>query len=251
MKLSQISEMLAAYGLGHVMVTATTDIAHLKPDSMVRVFHGTQNMETGIVEFLRRGIDGTRVVGRSYNQGAERGLYIAPNQRTARDFGGVVLEFDVKARDLYPTARWGLGAGHRQKQTQEMAQERFPNSFRPLVSWQLTEKQEPQAMFIGFVPAAKIIAVHVYATGSSVDFKTYTVQEARELFQAQPRVDLQGDETYEQLLEEISNQAGYSRELLIESFSNASEDQIIQTLKALGLSRKATLKFVTEFRKRK
>lgn len=250
MKLSRISAELAAQGQAHVMVIANADVTRLKPDSVVRVFHGTQNMETGIRAFLKSGIDGTKVVGRSYNQGAERGLYIAPNQRTARDFGGVVLEFDVKAKDLYPTARWGLGAGHRQKQTQEMAAERFPDSFRPLVSWQLTEKQEPQAMFIGFVPASKIIAVHVYATGSSVDFKTYTVQEARELFKARPTVDLQGDETYEQLLHEIAEQGGYTQEEILEGFAASDEEEIIQTLKALGLSRRATLKFVTEFRKR-
>lgn len=250
-QLHNVSKVFAACGIEHVLITAGHDFSHLKATDTVRVFHGTQNMESGIITFLRSGMDGTKVVGRSYNQGAERGLYVAPDQRTARSFGSIVIEFDVKAKDLYPTARWGFGMGHRQKQIQEMAAEKFPNSFRPLVSWQLTEKVEPQAMFLGFVPASKIIAVHRYEISSSVDFTTYTLAEARERYLGENLVDPKGDETYDEVLELLAKSNGETPADISDALADARESEIMHLLLHHGFGRKASLRFITEHRKRK
>lgn len=250
-QLHNVSKVFAACGIEHVLITAGHDFSHLKATDTVRVFHGTQNMSTGITEFLRRGIDGTKVVGRSYNQGAERGLYVAPDLKTARDFGNIVLEFDARAKDLYPTARWGVGIGHRQKQIQEIAAEKFPNSFRPLVSWQLSERLEPQAMFLGFVPVAKIVAVHVFKTGSSIDAETLTVAEARERFARSSKPDVTGDETYGEMLAQIAEYQGETVEDILDAFQYADEHEIAQTLTALNYPRKLVLRFLTGYRRRK
>lgn len=121
-------------------------MSDLQASDTLTMFHGTD--ETEAKKFLLSGIDGTKVVGRVHNQGHERGLYVTPSIKCARDFGSVVFEIRVRARDLYPTARWGFGVGRKTDVVKQMAADRYPNSFRPVVSLQLAEKREPQAMFL-------------------------------------------------------------------------------------------------------
>jgi hypothetical protein len=139
----------------------------LQSDTTLTMYHGVSNHLLN--DILTNGIDATKEMPRYYNQGRERGLYVTPNKKIARGFGSVVLEFDVKGKDLYPTARWGLGVSRKSKLTKEIASEKYPNSFRPVVSMQLNETTEPQAMFIGYLPVSSIKAIHMDNGSFTVD----------------------------------------------------------------------------------
>lgn len=154
----------------------TSAFEQLKPDDVLTVYHGTDSSQC--IEFLERGIDGTVEHYRTHNQGRERGVYVTPDKKTAFDFGNWVLAFHVKARYLYPTQRWGLG-GQRKNLKSSSLLEPYEKSFRPLVSFQLNERVEPQAMFIGYIPASKIVSVHYVYPGTTTQ-ETYTVKEARQ-----------------------------------------------------------------------
>lgn len=147
---------------------------NLKAGDVLTVYHGTsQDM---CKKFLEYGIDGTRVVSRIHNQGRERGLYVTPDKKTADDFGSWVLEFRVHAKDLYPTARWGIGAQRKHVPRDSSLLGPYKNSFRPIVSFQMNEAIEPQAMFIGYVPTKSIVAVHRRKPDNTR--MTFTVDEA-------------------------------------------------------------------------
>jgi hypothetical protein len=60
-------------------------MSDLQASDTLTMFHGTD--ETEAKKFLLSGIDGTKVVGRVHNQGHERGLYVTPSIKCARDFG--------------------------------------------------------------------------------------------------------------------------------------------------------------------
>lgn len=158
----------------------------LKASDIVTVFHGTD--ATQCKEFLRRGLDGTVVHYRTHNQGHERGIYITPSIRTALDFGNYILEIRVRAKDLYPTARWGLGSQRKHMKSSTLL-EPYAKSFRPMVSYQLNERVEPQAMFIGFVPVKDIVSVH-YARPGSTDIEKLSLDEARTRLSLNPKYDI-------------------------------------------------------------
>lgn len=147
---------------------------NLKAGDVLTVYHGTsQDM---CKRFLEYGIDGTRVVSRIHNQGRERGLYVTPDKKTADDFGSWVLEFRVRAKDLYPTARWGIGSQRKHVPADSSLLSPYKNSFRPIVSFQMNETAEPQAMFIGYAPTKSIVAVHKRKLDNTRI--TFTVDEA-------------------------------------------------------------------------
>lgn len=147
---------------------------HLKATDLVRVYHGTDS--TGMREMLKFGVDATKAHQRHYNQGRERGLYVTPDLRTAKTFGNWILEFDVKARDLYPTQRWGLGS--QRKHDLSGLLEKYVGSFRPLVSFQMNETREPQAMFIGYVPIRDVKHILTYTYSDSSQVRTLSTKEA-------------------------------------------------------------------------
>jgi hypothetical protein len=168
------------------MFRVHSEFETLKASDIVTVFHGTD--ATQCKEFLRRGVDGTVVHYRTHNQGHERGIYITPSIRTALDFGNYILEIRVRAKDLYPTARWGLGSQRKHMKSSTLL-EPYAKSFRPMVSYQLNERVEPQAMFIGFVPVKDIVSVH-YARPGSTDIEKLSLDEARTRLSLNPKYDI-------------------------------------------------------------
>lgn len=194
---------------------------HLKANDIVRVYHGTDS--TGMREMLKFGVDATKSHQRHYNQGRERGLYVTPDLRTAKTFGNWILEFDVKARDLYPTQRWGLGS-QRKKDLGGLL-DKYVGSFRPLVSFQMNETQEPQAMFIGYVPirAVKHVLTYVYSDSSKV--RTLSTEEAAaELLDKGEEVPKwEQNMSAEDIINTLCEEHTISREELLDAFT-AYED---------------------------
>lgn len=153
------------------------DIAGLRPDTVLSVFHGTSVGDA--LEMLRAGIDGRKQVKRMYPHTVKvddgrpvlinRGLFVGPNLSDASQFGAIVLKFKVLARNLhhiFPTK-------DTIKRDDEMWQKQFPKSSKPSVSAYLSGaawKNEPQALFRGLVSPRAIEKVYVYAERYATKF---------------------------------------------------------------------------------
>jgi len=214
-------------------------VDELQKDTRITVFHGTDASTAKI--FLRKGIDATREIGRTHNQGRERGLYVTPSLKTAAQFGNYIFKFIVQGKDLYPTARWGVGVSRKSKHAQLLASEKFPKSFRPMVSFQLKEQIEPQAMFLGYVSVRSIICVY-YVQPNTTNWQKLSVDDAKKLL-ALSNKELHFDMTDspEQVLEKMAREHGYSG---VDDIADVLTDflrtpeMIIDTLDASNVPRK-------------
>lgn len=194
-------------------------IDNLQADTIITVYHGTNS--NGMKEFLMNGVDATKIHYRHYNQGRERGVYITNDLKTARSFGNWILEIDVKGKDLYPTARWGLGSKiNRSNKYIEDITKDYKNSFRPLVSYQLSVDKEPQAMFIGFIPIKDIKTIyHFDYNEKGQPLKQYTVKEAKKILNIEDDFQWELNMTPEEILQKISEIEDYSVEQIIKVYS--------------------------------
>ena len=140
------------------------EIANLKPDSDISVFHGTDHKHAA--SFSWQGIDGRMQVSRLYphyrgvggkKQMVNRGLFVTADINTALSFGRVVIKFFAKGEDLY----YQFPSPELIKKARAGTQKYYPNSFRPEVSYNLLQPSvEPQALFRGLVPTHDIIQIY-------------------------------------------------------------------------------------------
>jgi hypothetical protein len=135
-------------------------IANLKPNDTVIVYHGTN---TRHIDDLLNGADTTKIAHRTYTSNGNRhsGLFVAPDYKTARSFGYIVIEFTTKARNLHGV-NYGGNIGREQKKRGndlEWMEMNYPNSFRPYLSYTLTQRPEPQALHVGLIRPEDIIRV--------------------------------------------------------------------------------------------
>ena len=166
-------------------------LKHMQRSDRVRVFHGTY-IATGVdpddaPQNMVFGIDSLKQSTSRYHDTPGfhryRGLFVAPTYEGARHFGNLVFEFHVKAGNLHATdwsanisRKWDIDKKELVKQCQDL----YPGSFNPELSCSLDTSSkskghlfrgvEPQALFIGMVPASNIVAVHY-------DEKRYTPDE--------------------------------------------------------------------------
>lgn len=215
---------------------------NLQPDTVLTVYHGTN--QNNAEKFLMNGIDATKEVSRSYNQGRERGLYVTDDLATAKSFGNWIFEFEVMGKDLYPTSKWGFGAERKSDSVKKMVKEEYPNSFRPVVSWQLGETREPQAMFLGVIPAGNFKRIHYFNYGEKGQpLKSMNLPEARKEIKVDQNdaewYDKISDMNNEELLNELVDVHGVTKEkaidILTKHFDEATE--------SLELPRKKKLSF--------
>ena len=241
MNLSQASKLLVNAGVTHVYVDAAFE--NLQPSTMLTLFHGTDATEAA--KFLKYGLDGTKVVSRTHNQGNERGIYVTPDQKTARDFGDIVFEFRAPAKLLFPTARWGLGSvGRKTQYARDNAAERYPKSFRPIVSIQLNDTIEPQAMLIGYVPVRNITAVW-FSKPEDPKAVKYPVEEAAKLLSLYKVSNYSGDETAEEVLQSMLVGRSLSYEELLDIFTDEyKRGTLSMTLNDMSVPRKLILRVV-------
>jgi len=176
---------------------------NLQPDSQITVYHGTNN--AGMKEFLTKGIDATRIHHRHYNQGNERGIYVTDDFKLAGHFGNWIIEFIAQGKQLFPTAKWGYG-GSARKNMLDYFSTKYPNSFRPVVSSQLREPVEPQAMFIGYVPLSSIVKIYNYDySEEGQPIKEYTVDEAKKILAIYNPFNWNESDTIEDIIQILAN----------------------------------------------
>lgn len=197
---------------------------NLRADTILRVYHGTNT--NGMKEFLMKGVDATKVHYRQYNQGHERGLYVTRDIKTARSFGNWILGLDVKGKDLYPTARWGLGSKeNRSSKYIDEITKAYRNSIKPLVSYQLSVDKEPQAMFIGFIPVRNIKEIYNFDySESGQPLKQYTIEEAKKILDIEDDFDWNINMTVDEVLQKMSEITGYPVKKLIDVFSKYNRE---------------------------
>ena len=81
-------------------VVTAVNLKALKPNDWLTVYHGTILNE---VPKLINGFDSTKVKSRHFNAPRHRGMFVAPDFKTARKFGNPVLEMVVRAKNLHGT----------------------------------------------------------------------------------------------------------------------------------------------------
>jgi hypothetical protein len=136
----------------------TTDYARLRPDDILRVYHGTH---LNYLPSLINGFDATAEHHRHYGGPRHAGLFVAPTEENASQFGPeVVLEIEVQARFLHGTDYSGnigrASDAHPERMSKAWVMAKYPASFRPLLSESLQQRGEPQALLKGLVSPSMI-----------------------------------------------------------------------------------------------
>jgi hypothetical protein len=138
-----------------IFESTTSNLKELNPNDWLTVYHGTYLAQ---IFNLINGFDAIQVKTRSYGGPKHRGLFVAPDLKTARSFASynpVVLEMVVKARNLHGTNYSGV-TGRDKPENEKIWKSYFPRSFRPYLSQTLTQKTEPQALLMGLVSPKQI-----------------------------------------------------------------------------------------------
>lgn len=152
-------------------------IENLKPNDMLVVYHGT-GLQKGFGLF--NGIDANREVSRLYGGPRHRGLFVAPDVKTADKFahyGEIIIELVVRAKNLHGVDYSG-NIGREQdmsESTRQWIEDKYPNSFRPYLSMTLLQDNEPQALLRGLVKPSQILRVRYKPYGEEA--KWYTRSE--------------------------------------------------------------------------
>jgi len=158
----------------HLVESKISDIKKLQPNTVLSLFHGST--EENIYNFCVNGVDAKKSVHRLYphqvgGKRVTRGLYVTPDIETAFHFGQVVIKFKAMGKDLYPMY------GQRTKlKGDDMMKKKYPDSFRPEVSYDMLERgkgQESQALFLGFISPRQIEKVYIIDGSKKFNRKEY------------------------------------------------------------------------------
>jgi hypothetical protein len=138
------------------LIKIASKYSDLQPDDIITVFHGTSESYLPMI----RGIDATQDKYRNFGGPKHIGLFVSPSFDSARGFGGLVMELEVPASSLYGTDYSGRTAEIQKEQGESDPNELFkkyhPNSFRPYLSYTLSQSHEPQALFVGILKASQV-----------------------------------------------------------------------------------------------
>ena len=138
-------------------------IAELQPDTIVRIFHGTDLNHA--ISFVEEGIDGRKRVSRLFphfigqqKRMVNRGLFVTIDLKTALDFGHAVIKFAATGKDLY----FQFPSPDIIRKERQYAIKKYPNSFRPEVSnGLLSPGKEPQALYRGLASPRDIEQIYL------------------------------------------------------------------------------------------
>lgn len=232
----------------------------LRDDSVVTVFHGTSDLKHA-ANFVMNGIDGRQPIHRLYphtigNSRGEaeivnRGVFVAPDLKTAHSFGAYTIKFRTLAKNLFSI----FPSPEKMRKDRELWQERFPNSFRPELSAYLSGaawSTEPQALFRGTVSPRAIEAVYVrsltsndYQRMSPEEFLTYYKEQTqgsydtvrKNMAEPQERTTMDLDTFYDRVGQRYRGMM--SREKLKDALRKGLErdeyyEQQIETIRDIG-----------------
>jgi hypothetical protein len=162
-------------------------IENLSPYTRLRMYHGT-DINTAIY-FIKYGMDldvpptaprfpELVLIDDNWVSSKLPGMYVSPNPGIAKAFGGVLFEFDVEAKDLDPPPDPPIDHElyKNRFRSNEILQERYPNSFKPGVSNYLMIIGEPQAFLRKGINKDDIISLKVYYPQSN-EWKDYSINQ--------------------------------------------------------------------------
>jgi hypothetical protein len=161
-----------------------SDIKNLQPNTKIDVFHGSSMLN--IIEFASQGIDARKKVGRLYphftaGKKVDRGLFVSPDLKTALRFGDVVIKFTALGKELFPM----YGTRASLKNPDPYVVKKYPNSFRPAVSFDMLERgvgSESQALYISLLSPRAITKVYTQKYDKQGNYYTGKVGEYKGQF---------------------------------------------------------------------
>lgn len=162
---TNLENLLAELLFEEITPEAEKQIKNADPNDIITVYHGTSLSR---LPDLINGFDATATRRRDYGGPRHRGLFITPDFEVAKQFGdGTILELKVYAKFIHGTNWSGLIGREEQKEkgkdTFDWVKEKFPNSFRPWMSYtMLSSGSEPQGLLIGVVNPSQITRVWTY-----------------------------------------------------------------------------------------
>jgi len=130
----------------------------VRPNDIVTVYHGTSLSR--VLELIN-GFDANREVKREYGGPRHKGLFVSPDPELASRFahyGEVVLEIKVRAKNLHGTDYSGRSL-QEQGADGTWIEEKYPDSFRPYLTYTMNQSHEPQALLRGLVRPRQITRV--------------------------------------------------------------------------------------------
>jgi len=138
-------------------------LKELKPNDTLNVYHGTPLFR---LPLLINGFDATQERSRDYNQNKHKGLFVTLELDLAKRFGsGAVIEFRARAKNLHGTDYSG-NIGRKKERTNgpksmDWIYNKYPDSFRPYLTYSLLQTGEPQALFLGITKPSDILNVWI------------------------------------------------------------------------------------------
>jgi hypothetical protein len=195
-------------------------IAKVQARDWLHVFHGTR---LSVAPQLLNGFDANRIKKRHYNGPRHAGLFVSANLELARsfsDYGLFVLALRVQAKHLHGTDYSG------NIDTPAEGREwrfKYPDSFRPGLSYSMLRDHEPQGLLRGLVRPRQITGVW-YSTSSAPDAgRWYTRKEFLKLnLTVAPEGQYGSKYKIRELGYDLSN-PGYSLPEFMAAFASAIE----------------------------
>ena len=136
-------------------------VEKLRPNDTVLVYHATISK---YMQAFLNGVDTTQVMRRVYGGPKHPGLFVSPTFEGTHSFrgSGGVIEFETKARNLHGTDYSGRTRKEQEGRGFDFSfkDKEFPNSFRPYLSFTLSQSPEPQALHMGIIRPEDIKRVH-------------------------------------------------------------------------------------------
>jgi hypothetical protein len=161
------------------------NIKTMQPETVITVFHGT-DPETAF-NFCLNGIDAKTKTWRKHphisgGKEIKFGIFIAPNLKTAKSFGQVVVKFKTQGKNLINKFPVEMKVSDR---PDSFYSKQLPKSFRPSTSYELADlkSKEPQAIYIGLLSPRAIEKVFVY------DYNTWTPMSREEYIDYYPKIN--------------------------------------------------------------
>lgn len=243
---------VVAYQVTAAAALTPSKIRSLKANDAVLVYHSTYLTE---MSNLINGFDASTVHYRLYGGPKHAGLFVAPSEQAADKFGSeVMLEVETKAKFLHGTDYSGnIGRRSLDEKTEEWLREKYPDSFRPNLSWSLESKGEPQALLIGLVKPRQILRVRYRGRDG---MKWYTRKEFIDLgleagdhYSRERIKDVGHDLSYpnyskQQLGEILSDMFGVPAKHALEVLRKAKPEQVEHDLRNFGFGDRAVKKYV-------
>lgn len=223
-------------------------IRTLKANDVVTVYHSTWMTE---LPNLINGFDASTVHYRLYGGPKHAGLFIAPSEQSADKFGSnVMLEIRTKAKFLHGTDYSGnIGRRTLDEETLEWLHEKYPDSFRPGLSWSFEQTGEPQALLIGLVKPRQIVRVrHAKQWYTRKEFLDQGF-EAGDRFSRKPITDVGHDLSYpnyslDQLSKILSEMFGVPAKRVVEVLRKAKPENLEHDFRNYGFGERAIKKYV-------